>query len=110
MTALKSTISSVLFAAGATLACVSAQAAPACGSVSPIERRIVDRADNGEVDALRAFVRRTSIIYGVDMIDVRDSLDQWRAAIECQKQVAAAEKPAAPVAQADATPTVVARR
>ena len=110
MTVFKTTVSSVLFAAGATLACVSAQAAPACGSVSPIERRIVDRADNGEVDALRVFVQRTSIIYGVDMIDVRDHLDQWRASVECQKQVAAAQKQAAPVAHADEAQAVVAQR
>ena len=101
MNVLKLTVSSVLALAGSVLACVPAQAAPACGSVSPIERRIVERAD-GDADALRAFVWRTSRVYGVDMVDVREKLEQWRAAVECRKQMATA-------GAADA-PTVVAQR
>ena len=101
MNVLKLTVSSVLALAGSVLACASAQAAPACGSVSPIERRIVERAD-GDADALRVFVWRTSRIYGVDMVDVREKLEQWRAAVECRKQMASADA-------ADA-PTVVAQR
>ena len=95
MNVLKLTVSSVLALAGSVLACASAQAAPACGSVSPIERRIVERAD-GDADALRAFVWRTSRVYGVDMVDVREKLEQWRAAVECRKQMAAADTADAP--------------
>lgn len=91
MNVLKLTVSSVLALSGSVLVCASAQAAPACASVSPIERRIVERAD-GDTDALRAFVWRTSRVYGVDMVDVREKLDQWRAAVECRKQVASADE------------------
>ena len=93
MNVLKTAISSVLVLAGALLAGGSAQAAPGCDSVSQIERRIVEHAD-GEVDVLRAFVWRTSRVHGVNMIDVEDKLDKWRAAIECRRQVASAAKAA----------------
>ncbi len=91
MNVVKTTLSSSLVLAGVLLACVSAQAAPTCASVTPVERRIVERA-NGEVDSLRSFVNLTNITYGVNMNDVRDHLDQWRAAVDCHNQVAAAER------------------
>jgi hypothetical protein len=101
MNVVKSTLSSSIVLAGALLACVSAQAAPACGAVSSVERRIVDRA-NGEVESLRSFVGLTAIVYGINMIDVRDNLDKWRAAVECRAQVAAAERAARLAEAADA--------
>jgi len=101
MNVLKLTVPSVLALAGAVLACTCAQAAPACDSVSPIARRIVERAD-GDVGALRVFVWRIAPIYGVDMVDVSEKLEQWRAAVECRKQMAAADGAGAP--------TVVAQR
>ena len=91
MNDLKTARCSAIVLAGALLACGSAQAAPPCDSVSRVERLIVERADN--VDALRAYVWRTAIIYGIDMIDVRENLDKWRAAVECRRQVAAAGAP-----------------
>jgi hypothetical protein len=91
MNVVKSPLSSFLVVAGALLAGASAQAAPACGTVTPVERRIVDRA-NGEVESLRSFVGLTAWAYGINMIDVRDNLDKWRAAVECHAQVAAAER------------------
>ncbi|HEY9029227.1 MAG TPA: hypothetical protein VIP05_33385 [Burkholderiaceae bacterium] len=94
MNVVKSPLSSFLVVAGALLACVSAQAAPTCASVTPVERRIVERA-NGEIESLRSFVNLTNIAYGINMIDVRDHLDQWRTAVECHNQVAAAERAAA---------------
>jgi hypothetical protein len=106
MNLLKSTLSSAFVLAGAVLACTSAQAAPACASVSQIERRIVERADGGgDVAALRDFVWRTSVVYRVNMIDVREKLDQWRAAVECRKEVAQAGAPG----DADATKVVAQR-
>jgi hypothetical protein len=93
MNVLQTTIFSALALAGALLAGGSAQAAPGCDSVSPVARRIVEHAD-GDVDVLRAFVWRTSRVNGVNMIDVEDNLDKWRAAIECHRQVAAADKAA----------------
>jgi hypothetical protein len=67
--------------------------------VSPVERRIVERA-NGEVDSLRSFVGLTAIVYGVNMVDVRENLDKWRAAVECRAQVAAADEAAGVAADA----------
>ena len=93
MNVVKNPVSSCLLVAGTLLACVSAQAAPACGAVSPVERRIVERA-NGEVESLRSFANLTNIVYGVNMIDVRENLDKWRAAVECRAKVAAAEEAA----------------
>lgn len=93
MNVLKTAISSAFVLAGALLAGGSAQATPGCDPVSQIERRIVEHAD-GEVDVLRAFVWRTSRVHGVNMIDVRDKLDKWRAAIECRRQVATAAQAA----------------
>jgi hypothetical protein len=100
MNVVKSSLSFSLVVAGAVLASVSAQAAPVCGSVSPVERRIVDHA-NGDVDSLRAFVWQTAIVHRVDMIDVRQNLDKWRSAIDCRNQAAAAAA-ASVTASADA--------
>ena len=105
MNVIKSTLSSSFIAAGAVLSSMPAQAAPECGRVTPVERRIVERA-NGDVAALRSFVGMTAIIYGINMVDVRDNLDKWRAAVECRNQVAAAERAAQtaearPAAKAD---------
>ena len=91
MNVLKTAFSSAFVLAGALLACGAAQAAPACDSVSRVERLIVERAD--DVDVLRAYVWRTAIIYGIDMIDVRENLDKWRAAVECRRQMAVADAP-----------------
>lgn len=100
MNVLKTTLSSAVVLAGAVLACAPAQA---CDSVSQIQRRIVERADSSDdVGALRDFVWRTSVVHHVNMIDVREKLDKWRAAVECRRQMAKA-------GGADAT-TVVAQR
>lgn len=80
---------------------IFAQAAPSsCASVSPVAQRIVQRAE-GDVDSLRTFVRTTAIVHGVNMVDVRENLDNWRAAVECRRQMAAA---------GSAAPAVVARQ
>ena len=77
------------------------QAAPtSCASVSPVAQRIVQRAE-GDVDSLRTFVRTTAIVHGVNMVDVRENLDAWRAAVECRRQMAAA---------ASSAPAIVARQ
>jgi chitodextrinase len=116
MNVLKSTLSSAFVLASAVLVFGSAQAAPACDSVSQIQRRIVEHAEGigdggGDVDALRDFVWRTSVVYRVNMIDVQEKLGKWRLAVECHKQVAAAEKAreASEAAGADASPVVAQR-
>ena len=93
MNVVKSLLSSSIVLAGALLASMSAQAAPACGSVTPVERRIVEHA-NGDLESLRSYVWRTDIVHHVNMVDVRQHLDQWRAAVDCRNQAAAAEQAA----------------
>lgn len=60
---------------------------PTCAPLTSLERRIVAKADQG-VPALRRFVWMTHYIYGVDMIDVAESLDKWRANVVCAANVA----------------------
>ena len=84
-----------------------AQAAPPpCASVSPVALRIVQRAE-GDVDSLRTFVRTMAIVHGVNMVDVRENLDAWRAAVECRRQMAAAHDDKS--GTADASPVVAQR-
>jgi len=64
-------------------------AATSCGSLTKLERRIVDKANRG-MPELRRFVSMTHFIYGVDMIDVTESLDKWRANATCATNVAEA--------------------
>jgi hypothetical protein len=78
----RNTLNSSLVIACGLLACASAQATPACGSVKFVERRIVEHA-NGDMESLRAYVHMTATIYHVGMADVRDNLDKWRATIDC---------------------------
>ena len=104
MIVFKQTLPVLVVLAGSVLACMSAQAAPpSCGAVSSVERRIVERA-NGDVESLRSFVRLTAIVHGVNMVDVRENLDNWRAAVECRRQVAAAAEQANQAAAVQATP------
>jgi hypothetical protein len=76
----------------ATLPCMAGEVqdtAASCKSVTNLQKRIVERADQG-MDSLRSFVRMTNIIHGVGMVDVKESLDDWRSAVECQQRVARA--------------------
>ena len=77
----------------AALGCGAAWADPstaACGSVTNVQRRIVEHADQG-MESLRNFVEMTNFVHGIDMVDVEDSLDTWRAAVTCRNEVAAAK-------------------
>jgi hypothetical protein len=65
-------------------------AVAACRPLTNLQQRIVDKSELG-VDDLRRFVQRTHMIYQLDMSDVADSLDAWRAASTCVKQVAQAK-------------------
>ena len=88
----------------AASACGTAWADPAatsCCSVTGTQRSIVERADES-MDALRGYVRSRTVVTGIDMQDVRGSLDTWRAAVTCQKQVAAAKASADELAKASA--------
>ena len=82
-----------------------------CGSVSNLQRRVVEHADLG-MGSLRDFVHMTQFIHGLGMETVKESLDTWRASVVCQKEVAAAAAAAATTAQAseaaEPSPQVVA--
>ena len=58
-----------------------------CPSVTHVQRTIVERADQS-MESLRSYVSRTNSVYRLDMNDVKQSLDGWRAAIACEEQVA----------------------
>jgi len=88
MNVVRKSLSATLVLAGALLACMSAQATPACGSVKFVERRIVEHA-NGDIESLRAYVHMTSFVYHVGMAEVRDNLDKWRAAVDCLDRASA---------------------
>ncbi len=62
--------------------------ATSCKPLTGLQRRILDRSNQG-TDGLRHFVWRTRAIYDIDMLDVAQSLDTWRATAVCAKQVAA---------------------
>jgi hypothetical protein len=49
------------------------------------------------MDRLRSFVWKMSIIYRINMVDVRDNLDKWRMAVDCRAAAAAGQQ-AVPVA------------
>ena len=92
--------------AAVTLACTASwaqDAAPTCKSVTQLQRRIVERADQG-IDSLRSFVHMTEFVHGVGMEDVRQSLDGWRAAVECQQQAARAAATVEVAAKAGESP------
>jgi hypothetical protein len=77
----------------AALGCGAAWAGPAptdCGTVTGVQRRIVEHADEGWT-ALRSFVQLTTVVHGINMTEVRGSLDTWRATVACRKEVAAAQ-------------------
>jgi hypothetical protein len=73
-----------VISAGASAADDRQAAASPCPGLSSIQQRIVAKSDEG-IGALRQFVWRTKFIYGIDMFDVRERLDGWRAA--CGKPV-----------------------
>ncbi len=92
MSNVQKTFSVALCLAAATLVSSAAFAkddANSCPSVTHVQRKIVERADQG-IDSLRSYVWRTNSVYGLGMTDVKQSLDGWRAAIACQEQVAQA--------------------
>ncbi len=92
MNTLRQTIALPLVAIS-VLCAASATAAPsgtACGSVNPVQRRIVEHANLG-MSELRSYVRMTGMIHGISMVEVRESLDTWRAALNCQNEAAVAK-------------------
>ena len=100
---MNATSNHVFAAVGAALCAMAASADAAemqattahCQSLPALQQRIVEKADQG-MDALRQFVWRTKIIYGIDIFDVRQSLDAWRAQALCARQVTEVALPKQP--------------
>ncbi len=92
MNHLKAIIPFAVCIAGSALACTACQAQEAqrsCGFVTGVQKRVVEHADRS-VESLRGYVTMEHNISGIDMDDVKESLDTWRATVRCQREVAAA--------------------
>lgn len=68
-----------------------------CKSLDRVQVRVVEKADQG-VDALREYVFITRGIYQLDMAEVAESLDGWRASARCAKLAAEQAAPRESVA------------
>lgn len=103
MSNVQKTFSVALCVAAATLVSSAAFAkddATSCPSVTHVQRKLVERADQG-MESLRSYVWRTTSVYGIEMSDVKDSIDGWRAAVACQEQVARAHAKVEVASKAD---------
>jgi len=90
MSNVQNALSVAFLVATATLVSSAAFAkddANSCPSVTRVQRKIVEHADQG-MESLRSYVWLTSRVYGIDMLEVKESLDNWRAAVACQEQAA----------------------
>ena len=62
--------------------------AAACKPLDHLQRRVVEKADQG-VDALRQYILITRGVYQLDMMKVAGSLDAWRTRAGCTAQAPA---------------------
>ena len=76
---------------------VAADKAAPCKSLSYVQARVVEKAEQG-VDALRDYVYITRGIHQLDMMQVASSLDAWRADVRCAKLAVEQAEASAPVA------------
>jgi hypothetical protein len=67
----------------------AADTSGSCVPLTRVQQRIVDKSREGS-DALRLYVERTKIIYGIGLSEVADSLDAWQASSGCTPRVASA--------------------
>ena len=103
MSNVRKSLSVALFVAAATLvssAAVAKEDATACPSVTHVQRKLVEHADQG-MESLRSYVWRTTSVYGIEMTDVKASIDGWRAAVACQQQLARADAKVEVASKAD---------
>ena len=95
-------LAAVLIAFGPTAAVAADDATPAVGAChvpTPLQRRLVAKADEG-MEPLRKFIDGRRAILHLDMKEVVDSLDGWRADIACVRQAEAARAAQAVAANA----------
>jgi hypothetical protein len=83
----KPSIVAAVAAAFAALACASAQAEYRCTAPSLHEDRLACEAAKGEPDALRRFVHRTRMIYGLYFYDyvTQADLERWNTALQADE-------------------------
>jgi len=68
-----------------------------CKPLRPMQAAVVEHADQG-VDALRRYVFISRGVHQLDMMEVAESLDAWRAEARCAKRVAERAATQPPVA------------
>ena len=76
---------SAIAAGPAAAADAASSMASACPAPTPLQARLVAKADEG-IDNLRDFVFSRRAILQVNMMDVAASLDSWRAGVDCVRQ------------------------
>jgi hypothetical protein len=84
-------IGSALCASVATS--LAADQGVSCTGLRYSENRVLERAYQG-VDALRRYVLITRPVHQIGMVEVIESLDDWRAKARCTKKGADASAPA----------------
>ena len=93
-------LAAALIAFGPTAAADdAAPAVGACHVPTPLQRRLVAKADEG-MEPLRKFIDGRRTILHLDMKGVVESLDGWRADIACVRQAEAARAAQAVAANA----------
>ena len=92
----------VALSAAVPTASLAADTATACGSLTFVQRHVVEKADQG-VDALRQYIFITRGTHNLYMMDVALLLDGWRAKARCAEQAAQAATASEPstVAKSD---------
>jgi hypothetical protein len=75
--------------ASGPVAAADAVSSLACQAPTAKQARLVAKADEG-VDVLRNFVFSRRHVMQVDLMEVGESLDKWRAGIECARLAEAA--------------------
>ena len=68
-------------------ASVAAETAASCQSLTFVQRRVVEHADQG-VDSLRQYLFITRGTHNLYMMDVATQLDVWRAKARCAEKAA----------------------
>jgi hypothetical protein len=88
---------SAISAGPAAAADAASSMASACHAPTPLQARLVAKADEG-VDNLCDFVFSRRAILQIHLMDVASSLDSWRAGTDCVRQAQAASDAAQVVA------------
>lgn len=66
---------------------VAAEESVTCTGLRHAENRVLERSYQG-VDALRRYVLITRPVHQISMVDVAQSLDEWRAKAQCTTHTA----------------------